>query len=108
MRAGKLRDRIEIQEIISEPIDSQRQAVPNWHTVYTRWGEVTSTAGGEGFDKAQVSPEVTHQVRMRRELGLEITSKMRLKWGTRILDIAAVLKGTNPDETLMNCTEQVV
>jgi SPP1 family predicted phage head-tail adaptor len=100
---GELRHRIIIQTCTYNR-NVYGEAVPNWTTSDTRWGKVEDLSGRELYRAKQVNSEVDVKVTFRYNSAL--TAKNRLMYGTRVLEIAAVL---DPDgrkiETHALCVE---
>jgi len=86
--AGTLRHRIviergtELQNTFGEPITT-------WSTFAERYAAILPQSGREFIGAQQVVPELTHLVRLRHVAGL--TSKMRIRFGSRLFDILAPL-----------------
>lgn len=107
MQAGKLRERVTIQqEVVTR--DTFGAEVNPWTDVATVWASVRPGSSGERFISAadQVQATITHTVRIRYRAGL--TPKMRLKWEGRYLGIQSVVE---PDgrtrELVLLCLEIV-
>lgn len=107
MQAGRLRERVVIQkEVVSR--DSFGAEVNPWQDVATVWASVRPGASGERFISAadQMQATITHTVRIRQRAG--VSPKMRLLWGSRVLNIQSVV---DPDgrrrEVLLLCEEIV-
>lgn len=106
MQAGRLRERLTIQEE-SVTRAASGEEIRTWDTVATVWGQVLPGTPNERFLAAagQRVAEVSHTVRIRHRAG--ITPKMRILWGVRILEILGVV---DPDgrqsTTLMVCSEE--
>ena len=103
LRAGKLRHQVVIQAQDTTQ-DSYGDAVRSWEDVATVWAEVRPLSGRELWAAQQTQATTTHQVVLRYLDG--VTSSCRVKYGTRLLGIDAVL---NPDERnerlVLLCTE---
>ena len=105
MQAGRLRERITIQQE-SVTRDEYGAEVIAWTDVATVWASVLPRASGERFvtGAVQVQAEITHAVRIRYKTGL--TAKMRLLWESRYLYIETIV---DPDgrtrETVLMCRE---
>ncbi len=84
---GRLRHRI-VVEAVSLTSDGGGGASRIWTPVATVWAAVTSTSGAEIVQSEAVSSRISHSVLMRHHDG--IVPAMRLRLGTRILDIVAV------------------
>jgi SPP1 family predicted phage head-tail adaptor len=87
MRAGTLRHFVAIEE----PTEGQNEygePVAAWTTVHEAWASREDLAGREFFSAQTINAEVTTRFRLRYRDGL--TSKMRLKDGSTLYDIASV------------------
>ena len=87
MRAGALRQRLEIQSATETP-DSAGEPVPSWSTDQTVWASIEPVSGGEALTSERVFATATHRIRIRYTSGL--TNKMRGKFGTRIFDFQSI------------------
>ncbi|HUU35193.1 MAG TPA: phage head closure protein [Vicinamibacterales bacterium] len=77
MRAGRLRQRVEIQQRI-ETRDEMGGVSEAWETVAMRWASIEPLQGRELMEAQQIASRVTMQVRMRYYEGL--SPKHRLIW----------------------------
>lgn len=95
MRAGTLRHRITVQQLVANSPSQNAGGEPDesWTAVATRWASVDPLKGRELIAAQQVNSEVTGTIRMRHLAGA--TSKMRCVFGSRNYDVLAVV---NPDE----------
>lgn len=75
MRAGRLRQRVQIQER-AETRDEHGGTEPNWNTIATVWASVEPLRGRELFEAQQLKERTTMRVRMRHYPAL--TTKHRL------------------------------
>jgi len=89
MRAGKLRHRVEIQEL-GETRRPDGGVVEGWTTVATRWASVSPLSGRELFQAQVVDSDITHRVRMRHYTGLTTDHRL-LHNSTRVLNIGQIL-----------------
>ena len=105
MRAGPLRDRVEIQAL-STVREAGGGADPSYGTVATRWAAVEPYSARERVTAGQVQGRALIRVRLRYYDGL--TSAHRFKFGDRVLNILGVY---NPDgmkiEHVCECVEKV-
>lgn len=88
MQAGRLRQRVRIQE----PVDAQNglgEMIRAWSTVATVWAAVEPLRGREFFDAEQVQAEISHRVRLRYRPGVDAT--MRVLFGSRVFQIQSVI-----------------
>lgn len=86
--AGQLNSRIEIQEKTGAR-DSIGQVVQNWSTKYMLWASIRHLSGVETVKSGVEVYSVQASVRIRTTRG--ITAGMRIKAGSLIYDILAVL-----------------
>ena len=94
MRAGRLNQRVTIQQLAgSPPQDAGGAPTQDWADLVTVFASVEPLRGREFIAAQGVNSEVTGQIRMRYYPG--VTSAMRAKMGTRIYEIIAVV---NVDE----------
>lgn len=107
IRAGRLRKRITV-EVSNETIAADGQPLIEWTTFAERWASVEpiETSGREYLQGAAIESDLTHTVAFRYFVGL--TSKHRLNYGGRILDISSV---SNIEERgrmlVVFCKEQI-
>lgn len=95
---GLLRHLITIQQN-TQTHDASGGLVDSWGTYYQVHAGISTTGGREFYRARQTNSELTHEVTIYRLEGVK--PKMRVLWGTRVLEIVAVL----PDETrLINNT----
>lgn len=106
MRAGKYRERVQIQRrVVSEPT-ATGQRDTTWPAFASRWAEVLTLAGRE-LDLARgVTAAVTHTVTIRYIEGIRVT--MRVVWAGRTLSINAAIDPDNRRrELVLYCAEEV-
>ena len=89
INAGRLRQTVSVQtrtsnQNISGDIDQ------DWTTVETRRAAILPLSGNETFESNQTDARLTHRVIMRKQ-GLTLDPTMRLLFGTRKLNIKAVM-----------------
>lgn len=92
MQIGKLRYKITIENVI-ETINDLGEVIERWNEFAKVWAEISPLRGREYWASKQTTSEITGKIRIRYLV--DITSKMRVKFGERIFDIEAVL---NTDE----------
>jgi SPP1 family predicted phage head-tail adaptor len=87
MRAGDLRNRVELQE--KQVTKSARGAeLVTWTTVAHLWAAIDPLSGRESLDGKQEQSEIIHRMRIRYRP--ETVAVNRIKWGARLFDIQAV------------------
>ena len=99
---GKLRERVTVQQA-SETRNSLGETVLSWADLTTTWASVEGVSAREALALGQQELVITHKVRMRY-LSL-LTSKMRFRWRSRILNIVSLLEYDNRTEHVAICEE---
>ena len=103
MTSGKLRERVTIQQATEATAESG-QTSETWSTYVYAYADVRTTSGKEFFAEDKYNSHVTHTVMLRWRDG--ITEKMRVLWGTRILNIIYVGEDrTHERSMILNCVE---
>lgn len=92
MRAGNLRHKITIQKP-TEASDGIGGMTTTWGTFKSVRAAIWPLRGTEYIAAMQVTSEISHKIRIRYLDN--VTSKMRIKFGTRYFDIQSII---NPDE----------
>jgi len=87
MNSGKLRFKISIQSPV-DTIDENGAAVLTFQTFAEVWADIRTQSGREFMAQQSTSATAAHVVYIRWLNG--ITEKMRILWGTRILNIVYV------------------
>ncbi len=85
---SRMDKRVAIQSA-SQVSDGQGGYSDVWATLATVWANIEPTKGWERMQAQQLQSPVTHKVKMRYYSGL--TTKHRLLYGTRVLDIKEVI-----------------
>lgn len=88
MQAGKLRHRVQIQALSQVQDLATGEMLDTWTELATVWANVVPLRGQERFEAQQVQAELSHRVEMRYRP--DVTSKNRLLYDGRILEIASV------------------
>lgn len=106
MRAGRLRQRVTIQEP-TETQDSYGEPVATWSDLATVWAAIDPLSGRETFGGEQYQARLTHRVTMRYRSDLQVSAKMRIKHGaSRYLQVQTVSEpGGNHREWRLLCSE---
>lgn len=103
---GRLKTQVVIQEKKGgrDPKGARRKE--SWTDLATVWGEVIPLAGREGWVQKQVDAELTHLVKLRYRS--DVTSRMRLKVGTTILNIKGPPRNVQNANVLLeiDCVEE--
>ena len=84
---GRLNRRVTIQSVTETP-DSFGEPAETWSDVATVWAAIEPILGEEFFQSGYWSGEVSHRITIRHLSG--ITTKHRVKYGSRVFDIKAV------------------
>lgn len=101
--AGVLRKRVTIQTL-TQVSDGGGGFTEDWTDTATVWARVEPLDGTERFEAQQVSSALSHRVTIRHRA---VTPQQRLKYGTRIFRINAVLNPEERDEMLhLLCEEE--
>lgn len=104
MRAGNLRRRLTIQQKGTVTRNSHGEEVITWKTYATVWGEVSPLTGREYLAAQEAQSAVNVRVRMRYLAG--VTTAMRVLYGSRVLEIEAVLNYQERNrELVLMCVE---
>lgn len=103
--AGRLNKRISIEAPADPPVQTASGAVQKtWVPFATVWASFEPLSGKEIFAAQQYSSEATHRVTIRYRAGL--TSKMRIKLGTRAFDILSEMNEMERNQDIvMICQE---
>lgn len=88
MEAGKLRNRVAIQQK-SVTRDAFGAEVVTWSTVATVWGAVEPMRGQEFLESQRLGADVDTRIRIRYRSGL--TPAMRATFGAHVYDIKSVI-----------------
>jgi len=97
MKAGELKDRIELQA----PIKSQNsfgEWVETFTTQATVWGAIRPLSGTLLFQSLQANSDISGEVEIRYRTDIQAT--WRLKIGNRILRIVTIINPENRNEKL--------
>ncbi len=103
MNPGTLRERVDVQRP-TETRNALGEVNQDWQTVATRFASVQSMSIREAMNAQQTGLSVTHKVRMRYLSGL--SSRDRLQWRGRTLQIVSVLEWDNLSVHELICEEQ--
>lgn len=102
--AGELNKRITIEEPV-ETVEAGEVSV-RWVRFAEVWASVAPISSREYWQAQQVKADLTHRVRIRYLAG--VTSRMRVRLGSRVLQIAAPPRNLDEAGTDLElvCTEQ--
>ncbi|MFQ5783607.1 MAG: phage head closure protein [Alphaproteobacteria bacterium] len=105
VRAGALRHRVALQSAV-ETADGGGGFGVAWSDVATVWAAIEPLKGTERLRAQRLENPVSHKVTIRYRGG--VTAAMRLKFGTRIFDIRAVINPRERNQRLeLLCEEGV-
>jgi len=105
MQAGKLRQRIVIEEQ-SAGQDTFGQGSVTWTAWATVWAAVEPLAGREYLAARQVQEGVTTRVTIRYRD--DVTAGKRITWGTHVYDISSVIADPmHARQMELMCTEVI-
>ncbi len=85
---GRLRHRLTLEAASRAP-DGGGGADENWSAIATIWASIAPASGAETVDADALRGRISHEIVFRYRSG--IAPAMRLRHGTRMFDIAAVL-----------------
>lgn len=106
MRAGRLRKRIDIEQQALTS-DGAGGDTESWSAfVAGIYADVEPLTGRELFQAQQVNDELSHRVTVRYYPG--VTSKMRVKYGTRVFLIESIIDPEERHRELQLMTREVV
>ena len=88
MRAGRLRQRVTIQQK-SATQNSYGEEVVTWSDVATVWGSVEPLRGQEFIEIRRAGAEVTTRIVLRYRSGIE--PEMRVTYGAHTYDVMSVI-----------------
>ena len=107
MRAGSLRQRLQLQSVSGQTDDGIGGKVGGtWTTVATVWGQVDPMTGTEQLQALQVTASIAHQITIRYRGS--VTPKMRLvrPLGGQVYEIRGVMNVDLRNRQLeLLCTE---
>ncbi len=89
IRAGRLRHRIILQSPGGGTADGGGGVSVAWTDVATVWAAIEPFKGRERLHAQQIENPLSHKVTIRHRG--DVTPKMRLKFGARLLNIRAVI-----------------
>lgn len=96
MEAGKLRHRVELEEP-TEMFNNHGDTIQVWTPKYSRWAEVRPATGREIFRAQQVQGQVDTAVTLRGKGLTGLKPKWRVKFGTRVFGIEAIINDLERD-----------
>jgi SPP1 family predicted phage head-tail adaptor len=103
VKAGKLKHKVELQTL-TETADDQGGFTESWATASKPWVSIEPLDSREEFFAGQVRAGVTHRVKMRYTT--DATTKSRILFGSRVLDIKSLKNTDEGDrELVLLCAE---
>ena len=109
MKAGQLRNRLELQEGVENTRDAHGGSSRTWQTAQTLWARVEPVSGREEWRGQRILPTTTHLVTIRWT-GTNITPSpaWRFVLDDRTLEIASIVNsGERNRELVMQCMEKL-
>ena len=104
LRAGTLNKRV-ILQTVTQTTDGGGGFTDAWADTATLWANVEELTGSEGFEAQQTASSLSHRVTIRYRTS--VTPVQRIKYGTRVLTINAVLNPGQRNEMLeLMCSEE--
>ena len=106
--AGQLRNHITFQEDVSTAVDDLGAHVPAWTVLPKTPGvhaKITATGGGETLRGIMIEAGIESVVEIRHRT--DITSKMRITFGSRTLNIERAIDPTGMQEDLVLLCKEV-
>lgn len=105
MEAGRLRQRVTIEEKV-ESRDTYGGERDTWVTFATRWAEVAPLVGREYLEGRQLGAEISVRVRIRYLA--DVKPHMRVKFGTEYYDIESVQNVETRDREMVLMCKEIV
>lgn len=107
MRPGRLRHRVVVQRA-TDAIDQYGDQTKSWANLATVWAAVEPLNGRELFTAQQTQSQVSTRITIRPIVGQTITSKDRIKFGSRYFDIQSVINVEERNiELQLLCVERI-
>lgn len=104
MTHGKLRERVTIQQS-TDVIAESGQVEKTWSAYALEYAEIKTPTGRDFFASDKFNANVSHVVRIHWNSG--VTEKMRVLWGTRILNIVFISEDQQHARWMwLNCLEE--
>ncbi len=90
MQIGKMNKRVALQQEQQTP-DGAGGYTLAWTTLADVWANISPSSGREVSAAGRLEGQVTHKVTLRGRVDIQITTDMRLLYGTRAFNVRAVL-----------------
>lgn len=106
MRAGKLSHKVTIEQPPAT-LDAQGGRSGSWSEITGSpvWASITPLSGSRRYEAAQVVQGISHEITMRHLSN--VTSEMRIMYGTRKFMIRSVVNAEERDRELRLMCEEV-
>jgi SPP1 family predicted phage head-tail adaptor len=102
---GRLRHRVTLQQDTGTK-NANHEIVPTWTDVASIYCAVKGVSGVEAIQGMQLDATTTHLVEMRYRS--DVQPRMRLLWGSRVLNISSVVDLKDRQRRLfLQCVEDV-
>jgi SPP1 family predicted phage head-tail adaptor len=109
MQAGKLRDRLEIQQLVAGSPQQTSTGHPDetWTQVVELWGDVRPLGGRELFQAQAAASRVDYEIEIRYTTGyaFNVSSAMRAVFKNEVYSIEAVLPFPDVDRMILRCSK---
>ena len=106
MKAGALRELVDIQTRTLATADAYGAQAETWVTAYSDVpAEVRQLSAVEHWKQKAATPEATHQVVVR--YNADLTAACRFKWGSRYLYPSSVVSDPKCTRMTCSCTERL-
>jgi len=107
MRAGSLRERVTIQQssVSADGLGASDGPV-SWAAIATTptvWARIAPLRGSERTEAMRLESVVSHEVTIRYRT--DLTTAMRLSWGSTLLAIKAIYHDEKRRHTMLLCDE---
>ena len=103
--ASRLRKRIVLEQPV-QGADGAGGLTLSWQEFATIWAEILPRRASENLFAGQLENRATHKITLRFLAGVD--AKMRIKFGTRIFNIIAILNIEERNEILEILVEEVI
>lgn len=102
---NRLRNKVTIQTP-TETVDSYGDVTTTWATFAITWASIVPLNGTEFYQARQADSFVNVRIRIRHIDN--ITTKMRVLWGSRVYDIDSIINPMERDkEIILMCREDI-
>jgi len=106
MRAGSLRERINVEQVTLATADTYGDQAEAWSTILASVpAAITQLSAVEHWKQKSSIPEATHQVKIRHNP--DVTSAVRFLWGTRYLYPLSVVADERQRQMTCLCNERL-